>query len=113
MFRFERARLLQRSETAFAMELPIRFQDVDAAGIIFYPRVLELCHDTYVEFLASSGHPLQEALKGPWIMPIRHAEADYLRPLRFGDRVEVAIVAAQMGPRQPPTEVTLGYHISI
>lgn len=112
MFRFERERLLQRAESAFALELPIRFQDVDAAGIIFYPRVLELCHDVYVEFLASVGYPLPEMLKGPFIIPIRHAEADYLRPLRFGDRVEVAIIAAQTGPRLPPTEVTLGYHIS-
>jgi 1,4-dihydroxy-2-naphthoyl-CoA hydrolase len=112
MFRFERERLRQRSAGAFARELPIRFQDVDAAGIIFYPRVLELCHDVYVEFLASAGFPLQECLRGPWIMPIRHAEADYLRPLRFGDRVEVALVAAETGPRQPATEVTIGYRIA-
>jgi 1,4-dihydroxy-2-naphthoyl-CoA hydrolase len=112
MFRFERERLRERSEHAFAREMPIRFQDVDAAGIIFYPRVLELCHDVYVEFLASAGFPLPEALRGPFITPIRHAEADYLRPLRFGDRVEVAIVAAHTGARSPTTEVTLGYRIA-
>jgi acyl-CoA thioesterase FadM len=65
-----------------------------------------------VEFLASVGFPLQEVLRGPWIMPIRHAEADYLRPLRFGDRVEVALVAAELGSREPPTEVTLGYRVA-
>jgi 1,4-dihydroxy-2-naphthoyl-CoA hydrolase len=112
MFRFERDRLRQIRGGGFARERAIRFQDVDAAGIIFYPRALELCHDLYVEFLADAGQPLHVALSGPWVAPIRHVEADYLRPLRFGDRVEVAIVAAHVGPSVPPTEVTLGFRIA-
>ncbi len=113
MFRFERDRLRQARGGSFARERAIRFQEVDAAGIIFYPRALELCHDLYVEFLADAGHPLHQALAGPWLAPVRHAEADYLKPLRFGDRVEVAIVAAHLGPSVPPTEVTLGFRIAV
>lgn len=112
MFRFERDALRIPAANAFARERPIRFQDVDAAGIIFYPRALELCHDVYVEFLADVGFPLHESLQGAWIAPIRHAEADYLRPLRFGDRVEIALVAARLGPAAPPSEVTIGYRIT-
>jgi 1,4-dihydroxy-2-naphthoyl-CoA hydrolase len=112
MFRFERDRLRQARGGSFAHQRTIRFQDVDAAGIIFYPRAFELCHDLYVEFLAHAGQPLHVALTGPWIAPIRHAEADYVRPLRFGDQVEVAIVAAHLGPSVPPTEVTLGFRIA-
>jgi 1,4-dihydroxy-2-naphthoyl-CoA hydrolase len=112
MFRFERDRLRQARGGAFVRERSIRFQDVDAAGIIFFPRALELCHDLYVEFLADAGQPLHVALTGPWIAPIRHAEADYLKPLRFGDRFEVAIVAAHLGPSVPPTEVTLGFRLA-
>jgi acyl-CoA thioesterase FadM len=113
MFRFERDRLRQPRGGSFARERAIRFQEVDAAGIIFYPRALELCHDLYVEFLADAGQPLHQALAGPWLAPVRHAEADYLKPLRFGDRVEVAIVAAHLGPSVPPTEVTLGFRIAL
>jgi YbgC/YbaW family acyl-CoA thioester hydrolase len=112
MFRFERDALRLPAANAFTRERPIRFQDVDAAGIIFYPRALELCHDVYVEFLAEVGFPLHESLAGDWLAPIRHAEADYLRPLRFGDHVEIAIVAAHLGPAAPPSEVTLGYRIT-
>jgi len=112
MFRFERDALRLPSANAFTRERPIRFQDVDAAGIIFYPRALELCHDVYVEFLSDVGFPLHESLEGPWIAPIRHAEADYLRPLRFGDSVEIALVAAHLGPAAPPSEATIGYRIS-
>lgn len=112
MFRFERDALRLPSANAFTRERPIRFQDVDAAGIIFYPRALELCHDVYVEFLSDVGFPLHESLEGSWIAPIRHAEADYLRPLRFGDHVEIALVAAHLGPAAPPSEVTIGYRIT-
>jgi len=111
VFRFEREVLRRPPAGSFARQSAVRFQDVDAAGIIFYPRALELCHDLYVEFLAAAGHPLHVTLKGPWLAPIRHAEADYMKPLRFGDRIEVAIVAAHLGPDNPPTEVTLGFRI--
>lgn len=112
MYRFERDQLKLPTMSSFRRELSIRFQDVDAAGIIFYPNVLALCHDLYVDFLAAHGSPLHETLRGPWIAPIRHAEADYLRPLRFGDRVSAEIVAAHVEP-EAPTEVTLGYRLAI
>jgi 1,4-dihydroxy-2-naphthoyl-CoA hydrolase len=112
MFRFERDRLKQAPENAFKLELGIRFQDVDAAGIIFYPRALEVCHDAYVAFLDQAGLPLHEVLRGPWLAPVRHAEADYLKPLRFGDRVEVALVTAHLETMPNPTEVTLGFRIA-
>jgi YbgC/YbaW family acyl-CoA thioester hydrolase len=112
MFRFDRERLKQAPGGGFKLELPVRFQDVDAAGIIFYPRALELCHDAYVAFLEQAGLPLHEVLRGPWLAPVRHAEADYLKPLRFGDRVEVSLVAAHLETMPNPTEVTLGFRIA-
>jgi YbgC/YbaW family acyl-CoA thioester hydrolase len=109
MHRFTRDELKPRPATAFAERRAVRFQDVDAAGIIFYPRLLEYFHDTYVSFLAAAGTPLPEVLReGSWISPVRHAEADYFRPLRFGDEVEVALVRAHL----EPTEVTVGYRIA-
>jgi len=109
MHRFERDTLRRRPDSAFAGERAIRFQDVDAAGIIFYPRLLEYCHDTLVDFYAAAGAPLHENLRAPtWLAPIRHAEADYFKPLRFGDRIEVAIVAAVLAD----SEVALGFRIA-
>ena len=109
MFLFERSQLMQSTPRAFAEERPVRFQDVDAAGIIFYPRVLEYFHDAYVAFLARAGSPLPQILRDkPWISPVRHAAANYLKPLRFGDVVRVAIVAAHA----EPSEVTVGYRLS-
>ncbi len=108
-FRFERDALRAKSSSAISTEQRIRFQDVDAAGIIFYPRLFEYCNDLLIEVLEQCGAPLPEALKtGAWVSPIRHAEADYFRPLRFGDRIEVALVRVHL----EPTQATLGFRVA-
>lgn len=76
----------------------VRFQDVDAAGVVFYARVFDYFHDAYVSFLRAAGAPLEDALRsGAWAAPLRHAEADYRQPLRFGQAVTVTLVAADVG----------------
>lgn len=109
MYRFERDDLKLSRPRAFVESRAIRFQDIDAAGIIFYPRVLEMFHDVYATFLAFAGCPLPEVLRsGGWLAPVRHAEADYFKPLRFGDAVTVEICRAYLSE----SEATLGYRIA-
>ena len=110
MYRFERDDLKLSRPHAFVERRAISFQDIDAAGIIFYPRVLALFHDVYVGFLAFAGCPLPEVLKSrAWLAPVRHAEADYFKPLRFGDEVTVEICRAHLSSE---SEATLGYRIA-
>ncbi len=86
----------------------VKFHDVDAAGIVFYPRLFEWFHDAYVAFLADAGAPLPEVLEQAlWAAPIRHAEAEFLRPLRFGESVGVALLTAHV----EGSTATLGYRI--
>jgi 1,4-dihydroxy-2-naphthoyl-CoA hydrolase len=71
----------------------VAFQDVDAAGIVFFARVFDYFHDAYVAFLRARGVPLETALQdGSWVAPLRHAAADYRRPLRFGDPITISLV---------------------
>src|SRR5688572_21989662 len=108
MFLFERE-ALKKGTAAFATTRDVRFQEVDAAGIIFYPRLLEYFNDAYIELLAHVGQPLHASLgRDPWVSPVTHIEADFLRPLRFGDRAEVALVALRVATEAEPTQVTLG-----
>jgi YbgC/YbaW family acyl-CoA thioester hydrolase len=87
----------------------VAFQDVDAAGIVFYPRFFEYFHDAYVAFLAERGASLHEAInKKIWAAPLKHASADYFRPLRFGDPIDVLIVASAL----EESSVTLGYRVT-
>lgn len=92
----------------FSTPRKIRFQDIDAAGIIFFAKVFDLFHDAYSDCLQAGGVPLFEVLaKGVWIAPIVHAEADYRQPLRFGDEITVEITSAQLKERSMVIEYAL------
>lgn len=86
----------------------VRFQDVDAAGVVFHARMFDYFHDAYVNFLRAAGVPLEDALRdGAWAAPLRRAEADYRRPLRFGQEVMVSLTAAAVDE----TEYVIRYRV--
>jgi 1,4-dihydroxy-2-naphthoyl-CoA hydrolase len=102
-------------EALFAVEQPaftqhrrVAFQDVDAAGIVFFARILVYFHEAYAAFLEARGLDLPDLLKSKsWLAPLGHCEADFLRPLTFGDRIAVEIA----GGRFEETQLTIGYRI--
>ena len=82
----------------FSVDRSVAFQDVDAAGLVFFVRFFEYCHDTFFAFMASRGISMPEVLaRGTWGCPVAHAEADYAIPLRFGDRFTVEITELTFG----------------
>lgn len=90
---FDRDELLHAAPR-FEHPLAVKFQDVDAAGIVFYPRILEYFHDGYIAWLASLGIELAKVLAArSWAAPIRQVEAEFLRPVTFGDVVGIGVVA--------------------
>jgi YbgC/YbaW family acyl-CoA thioester hydrolase len=94
---YSRDALVAASGHGFVFRADVRFQDIDAAGIVFFARIFDYFHDAYVAFLAESGHPLHTAIStNAWGAPLKHVEADYLRPLRFGDPLQVALVRADL-----------------
>ncbi len=110
MHLFSREELLDETRTPFVERRVVRFQDVDAAGVVFYPRIFEYWNDAYLGFLAAAGLPLPDVLRtGSWISPVRHAQAEFLAPLRFGEAVDVALVRAYVRP----SELTLGCRVSL
>lgn len=87
----------------------VRFQDVDAAGTIYFPRVLEYFGDAYLGLLTAAGLDVPKMLRErTGAAPLRHAEADFLRPLFFGDHVTVEIVRARLGE----SSATFGHRIT-
>jgi 1,4-dihydroxy-2-naphthoyl-CoA hydrolase len=82
----------------FTADRGVAFQDVDAAGLVFFVRFFEYCHDVLFAFLGSRGIAMPEILaSGKWAAPLAHVEADYTIPLRFGDRFTVAIIKVTIG----------------
>lgn len=83
---------------SFSHTIPARFQDVDAAGVLFYGRIYDYLHMAYEEFWVSAGVDRAYFFSGaPWVVPIAHSEADYKFPIRHGDTITVTIEVARVG----------------
>jgi YbgC/YbaW family acyl-CoA thioester hydrolase len=84
--------------TMFSVARRVRFQDIDAAGILFYARAFEYLHDAYAALLEARGIDLPAVIRERrWGAPLAHAEADFKAPMRYGDRVVVAILRGAVG----------------
>ena len=93
------------NQPIFSSPRAVRFQDIDAAGIIFFAKAFEFFHDAYVECLQHHHVELHKVLaSGAWIAPIVHAESDYKHPMRFGDHVTVELSGAQLKERSMTIE---------
>lgn len=82
----------------FELDRPVRWNDVDAAGIVFFPRFLEYCHDAIEALLSplDGGYArlTQQRRLG---LPSVHLEADFRAPLRYGDVCHVQLSVAKIG----------------
>jgi 4-hydroxybenzoyl-CoA thioesterase len=94
---------------AFRFTLPVRFDDVDHAGIVYYPRFFHYFHQAFEEiFRQRYGGPaayvslLDDDRVG---LPAVHCEATFKRPLRYGDDVDIEVTLDRLGDRS----VTLAY----
>ncbi len=88
----------------FVYEFQVRLHDTDGAGVLFYAHLFRHIHDAYESFMGSIGFPLPELIApsltaASLALPIVHAEADYLSPLRHGDRVCVRLAVAEIRTR--------------
>lgn len=65
----------------------IRFDDVDGAGIVYYPQFFSLCHNTFEDFFDSqTGIPYPELIgKRRQGFPTVAIKSDFSAPLRYGD----------------------------
>jgi len=83
---------------SFEMALPVRFQDVDAAGVLFFGRIYDYCHQAYEEFWVSAGVDRAWIFSGAdFLIPIAHSEADYKAPIRHGEHVQVRVDVTHVG----------------
>ena len=77
---------------AFEHHRTIRLADTDAAGVVYFARTLSICHEAYEESLATAGVHLADLLgKIDLVVPIAKSEAEYLRPLKAGDKVRIVV----------------------
>ncbi len=82
----------------FIYQRTVRFQDTDAAGVVYFANVLAICHEAYEESLAASGINLKSFFTNPAVaIPIVHANIDFLRPVFCGERVFIHLISQNLG----------------
>jgi 4-hydroxybenzoyl-CoA thioesterase len=78
---------------------PVAFDEIDAAGFAYFPKVVALAHEA-LERLLEDARPGGYA---GWVMgeriglPCVHVAADFSAPLRFGDEIVVTTSIAKFG----------------
>jgi 1,4-dihydroxy-2-naphthoyl-CoA hydrolase len=82
---------------AFTHNRTVRFQDTDAAGVVYFANVLSICHEAYEASLAASGINLKSFFNNPTAaIPIIHASVDFLRPMFCGDKLLIHLTPQQL-----------------
>lgn len=82
----------------FAHRVAIGLGRSDAAGVIYFTEALDIAHEATEACLAASGLPIQSLLApGQVRLPVVHAEADYMQPVRPGDAIELRLSTLHVG----------------
>lgn len=84
---------------AFTSVQKIRFDDVDGAGIVYYPQFFHLCHATFEDFFDTAA-PLSypEMIRDRRLgFPTVAIESDFSAPLVYGDTAVVELTVGRVG----------------
>ena len=95
----------------FTFVTPVRFADVDHAGIVYYPRYFHLFHLAFEELWRARLGPraYSELIDRDRIgFPAVRAECEFKGPLRFGDSAEIEVTVKKLGAKS----ITFRYRVS-
>lgn len=84
----------------FRMTRPVRFADIDHAGIVYFARFFDYFHVTLEEFLQAriGSRAYVDLLDRERVgFPSVRTECRFVSPLRFGDIMEVELAIERMG----------------
>ena len=86
---------------AFSYTRRVYLADTDAAGVVYFASVMNMCHEAYEESLAEAGINLQQFLRNSQIaIPIVHAEVSFFRPLFCGDKILIELATKQVSDNE-------------
>ena len=96
---------------SFTFATPVRFADIDHAGIVYYPRFFHMFHLAFEELWRARIGPraYSELIDRDRVgFPAVRAECEFKAPLRFGDTAEIEVSVAKLGARS----ITFRYRVS-
>jgi len=80
----------------FQFKRRINFYDCDPAGILFYGRIFQLCHEAYELMIESFNLKESYWENESFIVPIIHSEAKYRKPLLAGETAQIEITVTNL-----------------
>ncbi len=95
---------------SFTFATPVRFSDVDHAGIVYFPRFFHMFHLAFEELWRArlGARAYVELLDRDRLgFPAVHAACDFKAPLKFGDIAEIELRVARLGGKS----VTFHYQV--
>jgi 4-hydroxybenzoyl-CoA thioesterase len=104
------ARPAAGERVSFVFATPVRFADVDHAGIVYYPRFFHLFHMAFEELWRArmGARAYSELIDRDRVgFPAVRAECDFHAPLRFGDTAEIEVTVARLGGKS----ITFHYRV--
>jgi len=82
----------------FTTTILVRFGDLDAAGIAYYPNLVNFLHESFEDFFVGHvGRPFPEVYREGLGFPTVKLEMEFLSPVRYGDQVEVGVSVESVG----------------
>jgi len=93
----------------YKTSLLVRFGDIDHAGIVYYPRFFNYVHMAFEDlFREGLGLPFDEVFNQRGIgFPIVHAESDFMKSLKYGERFRVEVYLVRVGR----SSLTFGFDV--
>jgi 4-hydroxybenzoyl-CoA thioesterase len=91
---------------AYNTEIRVRFADCDAAGIVYYPRYLEMFNAVVEDWFRDELHSsfTEIVINRNWGLPTVHLEVDFVAPSRFDEKLSSTLTVSSLGK----TSVGLG-----
>jgi 4-hydroxybenzoyl-CoA thioesterase len=84
----------------FRTQVPVRFGDVDHAGIVYYPKFFIYFHEAFEDFFDENGFAYHVQLNRRRVgFPTVNIETDYKLPLRYGDALDIELSVPKLGQR--------------
>jgi 4-hydroxybenzoyl-CoA thioesterase len=94
----------------FTTTILVRFGDLDAAGIAYYPNLVNFLHVAFEDFFVGHvGKPYPEVFRAGLAFPMVKVEMEFLHPVRYGDHVQIGVVVEKVGR----SSVTIRYEGSV
>lgn len=92
----------------FTHQTVIELYHTDAMGVIFYPKLCELVHQTFSAFLRKEHLSIASMInQEDYLCPVVHFEGEIKKPLKVDDAIEVHMDSITFGN----TSMTLRYQI--